>query len=114
MTYSFPTRRSADLPAVNAELTKASPSRGVIRENCNPAEIATSYATHGAACLSVLTDVKFFQGSYDYLRQARAACALPVLRKDFMIDPYQIVHARALGADCLLLIVAALSPQQLR
>lgn len=100
-------------PAVIAELKKASPSRGVIRPNFNPAEIATSYAAYGATCLSVLTDVKFFQGSYDYLRQARAACTLPVLRKDFIIDPYQIIHARALGADCILLIVSALTKTQL-
>ena len=84
-----------------------------MRENFEPASIAASYARHGAACLSVLTDVQFFQGSHDYLRQARAACALPVLRKDFIIDPYQIVSARAMGADCILLIVAALDATQL-
>lgn len=98
---------------VIAEVKKASPSKGVLRENFEPASIAASYARHGAACLSVLTDVQFFQGSHDYLRQARAACALPVLRKDFIIDPYQIVSARAMGADCILLIVAALDAPRL-
>ncbi|MDP3606711.1 MAG: indole-3-glycerol phosphate synthase TrpC [Polaromonas sp.] len=105
---------AAGKPAVIAEVKKASPSKGVLRPDFIPADIAQSYAEHGAACLSVLTDRDFFQGSVDYLKQARASCDLPVLRKDFIVDPYQVYESRVMGADCILLIAACLDDAQMK
>ncbi|MDH5395518.1 MAG: indole-3-glycerol phosphate synthase TrpC [Gammaproteobacteria bacterium] len=112
--YALQRKIQSGKAAVIAEIKKASPSKGVIRENFVPSEIALSYEKGGAACLSVLTDVDFFQGSDAYLKQAREVCSLPVLRKEFIIDPYQVYEARGMGADCILLIVACLTDEQLK
>jgi indole-3-glycerol phosphate synthase len=112
--HAIENKISAGKAGVITEIKKASPSKGILRENFQPAEIARSYEKHGAACLSVLTDIGYFQGCNAYLQEARAACSIPVLRKDFTIDPYQIYEARAIGADAILLIVACLELNQMK
>ena len=113
-TQAMLDKAASGQPAVIAEIKKASPSKGVLRESFIPAEIALRYEQAGATCLSVLTDADFFQGHDNYLLEARAACKLPVIRKDFIVDPYQVVEARAMNADCILLIAACLTDQQMR
>ncbi|MCG8379232.1 MAG: indole-3-glycerol phosphate synthase TrpC [Proteobacteria bacterium] len=113
-TYSLLKTIEEGKPGIIAEIKKASPSRGIIREDFQADVIARSYVNAGASCLSVLTDVEFFKGSDDYLKQAHAACELPILRKDFIIDPYQVYEAKVIGADCILIIVSALSDMQMQ